>query len=258
MAMPDQPSMEQRAIRAVAKQYAAKLTDELQRSSARLSVRGRPVVLEVARLSNAAQSGKPARPARRGASPSSGVRLREDKVAQRVLRDLEQALDPKLQDGRTIILTLGAPIRVANRLVAALSDALVDYLAHGSAELDVSRRMLGNRVRFRVMEPNGRWQPQLIGFVFSGDPRPAMLAGTMVSLYDAVANAPGGRNPAPGKCERWLAVVSENWIADASTYQRALSKLAPRHDYRRIFIVSAGGRVEPIAESSSSRISARR
>jgi len=182
--------------------------------------------------------------ARRGANKGGRARLREDRVAQRVLRDLESKLNPLLNDGRTIILTLGAPIRVAGKLVAALTETLVSYLAGGAEEVDVSKRMLGNRVRFRVMKTSAGWTPQLLGFVFSGDPSPGLLASTLRALHEAIARSPGRRASVKGAGKRWLALVADDWIADGKTWQRACSMLAPPQGYDRILMVSARGRVE--------------
>ena len=158
--------------------------------------------------------------------------------------DLEHALNPQLKHGRTIILTLGAPIKVASKLVAALTDTLAACLESGAEEVDVKRIILGNRVRFRIVNARFRWAAQLIGFVFTGDPSPINLANTMSSLYDAIAKPTSVRKPAKGASERWLVLAARDWIADIKTFRRAYSKMAPPHDYKRILIVPEGGQVE--------------
>src|SRR5579884_438127 len=55
-----------------------------------------------------------------GRKSAEKVRLREDVVGQRALRDLERNLHEHVPESKTIILNLGAPIKVANKLVAAL------------------------------------------------------------------------------------------------------------------------------------------
>jgi hypothetical protein len=42
---------------------------------------------------------------------------------------------------------------------------------------------------------------------------------------------------------------SDNWIADVKTYRRAYSLLTPSHDFKKILMVSGGGRVEVLAEN---------
>jgi hypothetical protein len=53
------------------------------------------------------------------------ARLRGDVVALRVLRDIESALRAHVPSGRAIVLTLGAPIKVPKKLVAALTSLLL-------------------------------------------------------------------------------------------------------------------------------------
>ena len=104
----DAQTLEQRAAYAIAKRYSATLASwsgkpsAARSTSAELIVGGQPVALEMVLLSQAPS------PARRDANQGARPRLREDRVAQRVLRDLESRLNPQLSDGRTIILTLGA------------------------------------------------------------------------------------------------------------------------------------------------------
>ena len=246
----DGQTPERRAVQAIAKCYSATLSGAAhpsgaaRLSGAQLIVRGQPIALEVVLMSQTPST------ARRGANKGARPRLREDRVAQRVLRDLEHGLNPQLNDGRTLILTLGAPIRVASKLVTSLTETLVSYLSSGAEEVDVSKRMLGNRVRFRVMKPATRWAPQLIGFVFSGDPSPGLLASTLGALHEAIAKSPGKRAALQGAGKRWLALVAEDWIADCKTYQRAYAKISPPHGYDRILMVSASGQVDVLVDAS--------
>jgi hypothetical protein len=128
-----------------------------------LSVRGQKIALDVADLTLQTLRKKPV----------AKARFREDKVAQRVLRDLESALHAHVPAGKSIILTLGAPIKVSRKLVVALTSLLVTYLDGGVEEVDEKKTILGNRVRFRVLTPSSKWPAKVIGFVFTGDPAPA-------------------------------------------------------------------------------------
>src|SRR5580692_4056649 len=152
-------SAQQSAIEAVAKHFSATWESAAEPSDAYLTVRGQKIALGIAVLSQQSSRQKSV----------TKVRLREDKVAQRVLRDLESALHSHVPAGKAVILTLGAPIRVANKLVVALTDVLATYLDSGPEDVDEKRTILGNRVRFRVVEPSSRWPAKVIGFVFTGD-----------------------------------------------------------------------------------------
>jgi hypothetical protein len=177
------------------------------------------------------------------------ARLREDKVAQRVLRALEDALRAHVPDGKTIVLTLGAPIKVPRQLIAALTDTLLAYLASGAEELDVKKVILDNRVRFRVVNDSGKWNAKVIGFVFTGDPAPGILADAMRSLCDAIVRKAKAGPQKKSAGERWLVLLSDCSIADIKTYRRAYSLIAPSHHFKKILMLLDGARVEVLAET---------
>jgi hypothetical protein len=229
----------QSAIEAVAKHFSATWESADGAPSAYLTVRGQKIALDVADLTQQTPRKKPV----------AKARFREDKVAQRVLRDLESALHAHVPAGKSIILTLGAPIKVANKLVISLTSLLVTYLESGVEEVDEKRTILGNRVRFRVVKPSSKWPANVIGFVFTGDPAPGVLANALSSLRDEIAARPKRRTPKGFAGDRWLVLHNDDWIADVKTYRRGYSLLRPPHDFSKILIVSAGGRIEVLAES---------
>jgi hypothetical protein len=170
-------------------------------------------------------------------------------VARRVLSQIENALRGRVPDGRTLILTLGAPIKVPKLLVGALTDILLAYLESGAEEADVKKTILNNRVRFRVLNADPMWSGKVIGFVFSGDPGPGALANAMRSLHDEIAAKAKTRLPKGFAGDRWLVLVNEYPIADIKTYRRAYSHLSPPHDFKKILMVLEGGLVETLAET---------
>jgi hypothetical protein len=230
-------SAQQSAIEAVAKHFSATWESAAEASDAYLTVRGQKIALGIAVLSQQSSRQKSV----------TKVRLREDKVAQRVLRDLESALHAHVPAGKSVILTLGAPIKVSRKLVVALTDVLVTYLESGSVEVDEKRTILGNRVRFRVLRLTSKWPAKVIGFVFTGDPAPGVLASTITSLHDEIVAMAKRRPPKGFSGDRWLVLVSDNWIADVKTYRRAYSLLSPSHDISMILMVSVSGRIEVLA-----------
>jgi|HubBroStandDraft_6_1064221.scaffolds.fasta_scaffold163741_2 hypothetical protein len=230
-------SAQQSAIEAVAKHFSATWESAAEPSDAYLTVRGQKIALGIAVLSQQSSRQKSV----------TKVRLREDKVAQRVLRDLESALHAHVPAGKSVILTLGAPIKVSRKLVVALTDVLVTYLESGSVEVDEKRTILGNRVRFRVLRLTSKWPAKVIGFVFTGDPAPGVLASTITSLHDEIVAMAKRRPPKGFSGDRWLVLVSDNWIADVKTYRRAYSLLSPSHDISMILMVSVSGRIEVLA-----------
>jgi hypothetical protein len=184
-----------------------------------------------------------------GKRPPAKARLREDRVALRVLRDLKIALHARVPNDKSIILTLGAPIKVPKKLIAALTTLLLDYIQSALEERDERKTVLGNRVRFRVLSHDPGWNSRVIGFVFSGDPAPGDLADSMRRFGDEIAAKAKERMPEDFAGDRWLVLCGGNWIADIKTYRLAFSYLSPaRHNFRKILMVFDGGRVEPLVE----------
>jgi hypothetical protein len=163
--------------------------------------------------------------------PGPRARLREDKVALRVLRDLESA--PALE-GKSIVFTLGAPIKLPNQLVAALSEL---FRARLRSERDERVNILGNRVRYRLVK--SKRPVRVLGFVFTGDPAPAALAAAVSALQRAAKKSAG---------ERWLVLTSAAWIADPKTWQRTCSRVGLGR-FGKILLVD-GRRVHDLRETS--------
>ena len=225
------------AIRAVARHFSAQWQTGEGPPDAELTAGRRKVALDIARIEE-----QPSR-ARRGARP----RLREDRVAQRVLRDLEGALSAHVPPKKTLIFTFGAPIKVPKKVVASLTGVLLTYLESGAEEVEEKRTILGNRIRFRVPSHGSRWAGKATGFVFTGDPLPGALGNAMGSLHHAiVAKAKAHRLEGPSR-ERWLLLLSDDWIADIKTYRRAYSEFSPPHRFGKILMLF-GGRVELLSE----------
>jgi hypothetical protein len=237
--MPEPKHAQQTVIEVVAKQFSATWQSGEGPPDAYLTVRGRKIALDVATI---------AAPPGSRQKLTVKARLREDVVAQRVLTDLEAALQAHVPKGKSVILTLGAPIKVPSKLVIALTNLIATYLESGTEEIEEKKAILGNRVRFRVTSPNSRWTAKVIGFVFTGDPTPGALANTMRSLHDEIASKAKGHIPRTFSGPRWLVLCSDNWIADIKTYRRAFSQLSIPHSFNQVLLVFGGRKVETLEE----------
>lgn len=236
--MPAFNNTKQVAVAAVARHFSAACRTGAGPPDACATVSGRSIALDIAIISH---------PPR--ARALSAARLREDVVAQRVLRDIEAALRSHVPNRKSVILTLGAPIKVPKQLIAALTKLLLDYIGGGLEEREESKTVLGNRIRFRVVNHNLKWKAKVIGFVFSGDPKPGVLANVMRVLHDKIAAIAKRRMPASFSGDRWLILSSDAWIADIKTYRYMYSQLSLPRSFKKILIVFDHGRVAPLAES---------
>ncbi len=222
------------AIDAVAAHFSAPWEIAENPPDAYLAIRGRRIALDVAII---------ARPSR--SSRAAPGRLREDRVAQRALRDLRSALHAHVPSGKSIILTLGAPIKVPKKLLAALTKLLPHYIHSAVEERDEKKTVFGNRVRFRVVNHDLRWEAKVIGLVFSGDPAPGAIAESLRMIHDAVLVA---SQRADVTSDRWLILSSDGWIADIKTYRVIYSLLSLARSFKKIYMVFDASRVEALME----------
>jgi hypothetical protein len=231
------------ALEAVARHFSAPWQPGEGPPDAYATVSGRRVGIDIAVMVQQPLTRKPVPKAR----------LRDDGVARRVLRNLEAALRAHVPDGKTLLLTLGAPIKEPKKLLAALTELLLRCLQSGAADVERKKTLLGNRVRFLISSDKLGLNSKMAGFVFSGDPKPGVLLNAMRSLQGEIAAHAKKRLPAGFSGDRWLALVSDQWIADIKTYRRVYSQLSIPDRFTKILIVFHGGRVESLAEASPQR-----
>jgi hypothetical protein len=236
--MPGLNKTKQLAVGAVARHFSAACQLGAGPPDAYATVSGRRIALDVAIIAHAPL-----------VRPFSAARLREDVVARRVLRDIDSALRSHVPNRKSIILTVGAPIKVPKKLIAALTTLLLDYIRSGVEDREESKNILGNRIRCRLLNQNLKWDAKLIGFVFSGDPKPGVLANAMRALHDKIAAMAKRRMPASFTGDRWLILTSDAWFADIKTYRQIYSQLSLPRSFKKILMVFDHGRVEPLAES---------
>ncbi|HEX4602396.1 MAG TPA: hypothetical protein VH724_00235, partial [Candidatus Angelobacter sp.] len=169
--------------------------------------------------------------------PGVKARFRDDAVARRVLHGIEDALRAHVPEGKTVVLTLGAPIIEPKKLLTALQEILLGHLKSGAEAIEQRKTVLGNRVRFLTLRGDPRWSAKVLGFVFSGDPTPGLLVHALRAVHDGIAAAAERRASKMPDSERWLILVSDQWIADIKTYRHAFSNLTIPGGFKKILMV---------------------
>jgi len=229
---------ERRAIEAVANHFSASWERGDDPPGAFLTLAGRKIALAIATVPGQGPSVK----------SHAKARFRDDKVARRFLSDLEAAVGARTSDGRTVILTLGAPIKLPNQTLVALTEMVFDRLASGAVDVEEQRDILGNRVRFLVLSDGSAWTSKAVGFVFSGDPGPGDLAKAMRALQEAIIAKAATSLPDRMAGDGWLVLAGGDWIADIKTYRRAFSRLSVPDRFEKILMVFDGGRIEALTD----------
>jgi hypothetical protein len=113
-----------------------------------------------------------------GANPQIGenlatVRLRFDRVALRFVDDVRAALYAAVPDGKTLVFTIAAPIRLASKTAAALEAKVRGALARANARIDLTETIHGNEICVRLLR--GANGARAIGFVHNPDGDPDVL-----------------------------------------------------------------------------------
>jgi hypothetical protein len=111
----------------------------------------------------------------------SAVRLRFDRVALRFVKSFQASLGAIIPDGRTLVVTITAPIRLPARTAAVLEEKIRRVLARG-AVLEVHETIHGNRVTARLLRRRITADASAIGFVHNRDSDPEILFAAMRAL----------------------------------------------------------------------------
>ena len=162
-------------------------------------------------MSEAVDRGSRARAARRavvfralsagrlpGPADRSLPRLRFDRVAQRLVRDLQAAL-VRFTSARTLlVVAVTAPLRTPARTVAQIEAQLAT--ARGRR---LDRVVCGNRVRARLLPRTHREAPRVIVFVHNPAPPPDGLFRLVAGWARGATRRPGNtRRPGTRRARR--------------------------------------------------------
>ena len=102
-----------------------------------------------------------------GTAHQSLPRLRFDRVAQRVVRDLQAILVGATTETTTLVVTVTAPIRLPAKTVAELGVRL-----RGPGARMFDKTVCGNRVRARIVRRGVKQGPRVIVFIHNPEPAP--------------------------------------------------------------------------------------
>jgi hypothetical protein len=102
---------------------------------------------------------------------AANLRLRFDKVAQRVIRMLQVGLTGTVPEGEGLLIAISAPVRLPSKTVTAIM-----ALARGNlSRARLSDTVHGNDVRLRRIGSIQSHMPIVIGFVHNPSPNAELL-----------------------------------------------------------------------------------
>jgi hypothetical protein len=161
-------------------------------------------------------------------------RLRFDKTAVGLVRRLQATLAASVPDGKTLVVTITAPIRQDSKTGLALQDEIAHLLKSRRTQLKAT--IHGNRIQVRVLKGGAIQTSKLIGFVHNPEPNPALIFDVTRSLLACMSS-----EQRPSKCERWLVVSNQDGLAPVETARQVFLALRARSVFKRILVAQSGG-----------------
>ncbi len=223
---------ERAALKAVARRFSATWEEGVDPPGAFITAAGERVAVEIASLK------------RRGAGRGNAAkpRLRFDKVANRLTERLHGALGKTVPDGRTVLVTITAPIRLPSKTAASLEDRIQTLLGRRSPGRDVEATIHGNRVRIRLLGSDTNRAQKMVAFVHNSDSDPLLLLDMTRELLELIRTE-AGRRPPKLAVDRWLVVFSAKGSSCLEAYRSISSQLRMPTDLKKILMVFQNGRV---------------
>lgn len=225
------------AIEAIAKRFSATWEKGGDRSGASIMVGGKRVAICIATLKLPGI----------GQGKDAKVRLRFDKVANRVIERVRVALRETVPDGMTVLLTITAPIRLPSKTAASLEEKAQSLLARCSLGRDEIATIHGNRIRMRLLRSKSERAPKMIGFVHNSDSSPLLLLNMTRELLEVISAEAGGPAPRPAS-DQWLIVISAGGSSCLAVYRHIYSQLRVATGFEKILMLFSDGRIGTLKE----------
>ena len=228
---------ERAAIEALARRFAASWEAGGGSPDGYLTIAGKRIAVEVTVIR------------RRRAERVSLVkpRLRFDKVVLRLIGGLQAALREAVPDGRAVMLTVTAPIRLPGKTAAALEARIHAGLTRRPAKIETAETIHGNRVRVRIVKDVSAKASKVIGFVHNPETDAEVLLNLTQSLLEEIGAAEGKPVPKRFTGERWLVIADEGGFSQIEIYRQIHEQLSLPTGFEKILMVLAGGRVESLS-----------
>jgi hypothetical protein len=124
---------------------------------------------------------------------SATVRLRFDRVAMRFVGDVRSALHEVVPDGKMLMFTITAPIRLASKTADVLESRVRSLLARRTEPIDLTETIHGNQIRVRLLGGGVKGTTKVIGFVHNPDSDPDVLFRVTQASLDRAEPVAGMR-----------------------------------------------------------------
>jgi len=161
-------------------------------------------------------------------------RLRFDRTAVGLVGRLQAALGKSVPRGKTVIVTITAPVRQDSKTGLILQERIRQLLATKRAQLKAT--IHGNRIRVQVLKGGASRTARLIGFVHNPEPSPSVLFEVTRRLLACI-----GSEERPHRGDRWLIVANSDGRAPIETIRQVCLALRARTVFKRILLSEGEG-----------------
>lgn len=111
--------------------------------------------------------------------------LRFDKVALRLVAQMQAELRDDVPIGKTVLVTVSAPIRLPGKTANALEERIRQWLTSPSNAAEFQETINGNRARVRLVIRTSSGTPNVLGFVHNPDVDTTALLSSVESALAA-------------------------------------------------------------------------
>jgi hypothetical protein len=220
-------NIEQATTQAVARHFSATLQKGRGSADAVLTVAGTRIPLLVTLV------GLPAGRRAQVTKP----RLRFDRVALGLIERLRTALYGSVPDGRTVIVTITAPIRLPAKTALALEAKIRKSVATRAAPARLTDTIHGNEIQVHLLKGGTPRTARLIGFVHNPDSDPSILIDVARSLLARLD--PGERTTG----RRWLVIAGKDGPVPIEACRQVCSQLGVSNVFEQTLVATPEGHV---------------
>ena len=111
--------------------------------------------------------------------------LRYDKVALRLIAHVQTALREHVPQGKALLVTVSAPIRLPAKTASELEERLRLELSGGSKPDDIRTTINDNAIRVRMVDCDSNQTPNVFGFVHNPEVDTLVLLDAEQSILTA-------------------------------------------------------------------------
>ncbi|MFY9111034.1 MAG: hypothetical protein WAP34_03765 [Desulfomonilia bacterium] len=170
----------------------------------------------------------------------------DDEGALRLCDELDLELNDKIPKGFYVILHLTAPIQKLRRFKNLLAAKIIEYSSQRT-ECEYEDEIFKNKFDIHIVSGERSSGKKIVGIVSNSRSNANILANALYTLNDRLCVKSQKMESIAHDRECWLALFNDYWLADESTYKRAMSLSKITHPFSRIYVVFDSKKVIQIA-----------